>query len=83
MPTDRPAPCTARSCCRYGNACISGGHKFGTRLQLVKQSVHDQTALTPMNHSLVVEDRADGTYHIVISAQMVSFPMFPFDSDCF
>lgn len=30
---------------KYGNACIVGGHKFGTRLQLVKQSL--PTALTP------------------------------------
>jgi len=56
---------------RYLNKCLEGGLVLTSRLQLIKQSVHDQTALTPMNHSLVVEDRADGTYHIVISAQMV------------
>ena len=42
---DTPYASLLRTYDKYGNACIVGGHKFGTRLQLVKQSL--PTALTP------------------------------------
>ena len=65
--TDVPAVSVLRSHDKYGNACMTGGHKFGTRLQLVKQSVHDQTALVPQNHTIEVEDQQDGTYRILVT----------------
>jgi len=64
---DRPYASVLRTYDKYGNACVVGGHKFGTRLQLMKQSVHDQTALVPQNHSIEVDDRQDGTYHISVT----------------
>jgi len=64
---DQPYASLLRTYDKYGNACISGGHKFGTRLQLVKQSMHDQTALVPQNHSIETDDLQDGTYHINVS----------------
>jgi len=53
------------------NRCVEGGLVLTNRLQLIKQGVHDQTTLTPINHSLVVDDRQDGTYHLVLTAAMV------------
>ena len=63
--------CLLRTYDKYGNHCWVGGHKFGTRLQLIKQSVHDQTALVPQNHTLESEDLGDGTYHIKVT---LNFP---------
>ena len=68
---DLPYACLLRTFDKYGNACVTGGAKFGTRLQLVKQSAHDQTALVPQNHSIEVDDLQDGTYHITT---VVNFP---------
>lgn len=67
MLLDKPYASLLRTYDKYGNACITGGHKFGTRLQLVKQSVHDQTALVPQNHTIDVADNQDGTYHILVT----------------
>ena len=68
---DRQYTCLLRTYDKYGNHCWVGGHKFGTRLQLIKQSVHDQTALVPQNHTLESEDLGDGTYHIHVT---LNFP---------
>lgn len=56
---------------KYSNHCWVGGHKFGTRLQLIKQNAHDQTALVPQNHTLESVDLGDGTYHILVT---LNFP---------
>jgi hypothetical protein len=56
--------CTLKTFDRFGNECVVGGMNLTCRLQLMKQGVHDQTALVPANHSISAEDVGDGTYLI-------------------
>lgn len=55
---------------RFGNEVAMGGLSVTHRLQLMKQGVHDQTALMPTNHKIEVEDMEDGSYHIHVFFQM-------------
>jgi hypothetical protein len=71
LAVDKAYTCLLRTYDKYGNHCWVGGHKFGTRLQLIKQNAHDQTALVPQNHTLESEDLSDGTYHIHVT---LNFP---------
>ena len=48
---------------RFGNKLSTGGLPVSTRLQLIKQGVHDLTTLMPNNHTIEVEDQNDGSYH--------------------
>lgn len=52
---------------KFGNECTTGGLTLATRLQLVKQTSRDQTALVPSNHTVGWEDNGDGTYRIDVS----------------
>ena len=55
---------------RFHNKCVTGGLILTNRLQIVKQNVHDQTALMPNNHSFVTVDQGDGTYHLILQTIM-------------
>ena len=55
---------------RFHNKCVTGGLILTNRLQIVKQNVHDQTALMPNNHSFVTVDQGDGTYHLILQTTM-------------
>ena len=51
---------------KFGNHLDRGGLPVAARLQLVKQSVHDQTMLMPNNNSVEIVDKGDGTYHVEV-----------------
>jgi len=55
---------------RFHNKCVTGGLILTNRLQIIKQNVHDQTALMPNNHSFVTVDQGDGTYHLILQTIM-------------
>ena len=55
---------------RFHNKCVTGGLILTNRLQIIKQNVHDQTALMPNNHSFVTVDQGDGTYHLILQTTM-------------
>lgn len=55
---------------RFNNEVETGGLSVTQRLQLMKQGVHDQTALMPTNHKVEVEDMENGEYHIHVFFQM-------------
>lgn len=55
---------------RFHNKCVTGGLVLTNRLQIIKQNVHDQTALMPNNHSFVTVDQGDGTYQLILQTTM-------------
>ena len=59
--------CKLKTYDKFNNACKSGGLALSTRLQLMKQGVHDQTALVPSNHSCAWEDDGNGSYSVNIT----------------
>ena len=64
MYTNTPYACTLKAFDKFDNECKMGGLTLSTRLQVVKQGVHDQTTLVPSNHSCEWVDNGDGTYSI-------------------
>ena len=52
---------------RFGNPMSKGGLPVSTRLQLIKQGVHDLTTLMPNNNNVEVEDMGNGSYHINVT----------------
>ena len=51
---------------KFNNPLNFGGLATNVRLQLVKQSMHDQTMLMPNNHTINTVDNGDGTYCVEI-----------------
>jgi len=64
--TDKEHVCVVKTYDKFNNECISGGLNPQVRLQVIKQSVHDQTTLVPSNHTLSnpAEDQGNGEYFI-------------------
>ena len=62
--------CLLKTFDKFNNECKVGGLTVSARLQLIKQGVHDQTALVPSNHSLGTEDHGDGTYSINLTLSL-------------
>ena len=56
--------CKLKTFDKFNNECRVGGLSLSTRLQLMKQGVHDQTALVPSNHSCTWEDNGNGSYSV-------------------
>ena len=55
---------------QFGNACTRGGLRIAGRLQLIKQGVGDNKILMPNNHSVTIDDLANGTYAVKIACQI-------------
>lgn len=69
---DREYACMIKCFDRFGNKSLSGGLSPQVRSALMKQGVHDQTALVPSNHTLsqTAEDLHNGEYLIRVGANI-------------
>lgn len=65
--TNVPTKTTLKTFDKFNNECTHGGLILSTRLQVIKQGVHDQTTLVPSNHTNTWEDNGDGTYTVDIT----------------
>ena len=61
---------------RFRNPCTRGGMPVIGRIQLVKQIKRDpnesSTLLMPNNHSVVVDDLGNGTYHVKVALKITA-----------
>lgn len=55
---------------RFGNACTTGGLRIAGRLNLVKQSMNDNTILMPNNHLVEIKDLENGDYLVSVATMM-------------
>ena len=65
---------------KYSNKCSRGGDVVSAKLGYIKQGVADSTQMTSDNHTINVEDRADGTYAISINLMLGKSEKAPFPS---
>lgn len=69
---DRPSIVILKTYDKYGNPCKTGGLLPNGRLTLIKKDASDQTLLMPNNHSVIVEDKMDGTYEVRVAIRMMA-----------
>ena len=74
LPADlqMPVKVLLRTCDKFGNACMTGGLRIIGRLQLVKQSSTDNSILMPNNHSVIIDDKDDGTYEVMVAVMITA-----------